>query len=69
MRTTKAQLEEENGRLLQMIEEDQRRIETLEEQLEFYRVHSTVGRMTPVVVALERITEAVAHVLSDLKRR
>lgn len=46
------------------------KIELLEMQVKMLNNPVTVsGQLTVMVIALERITEATAHVLSDLKKK
>jgi chromosome segregation ATPase len=72
-RITKAMLEEEIERLrrtILMLNSDCRRleakIESLTEQLKIYR--NFAGFMTDGSIAIQRTCDAVAHVLTDLKR-
>jgi len=69
MRITKAVLEQRNSKLLADNQALFNRNKILREQLEFYRKHSAPGIHASMTIALERVTDAVAHVVGDLKRR
>jgi len=66
---TKAMLEKEVANLRERIYQLQQSNTFKDEQVEFYRKYSTATFMSTMVVALERISEGAAHVVSDLKRR
>jgi len=66
---TKAMLEKEVADLKGRVYQLQQSNTFKDEQLEFYRKYSTATPVSAMVIALERISDAAAHVISDLKRR
>ena len=67
-RVTKAMLEQDVKIYKQYLEENRIEISYLRGQIELYETFSK-GPFIAQRIALEKTTEAVAHVLSDLKRR
>ena len=67
MRITKAMLERQNGFLSERLEKKEQLIVFLKEKIEY--LEKMLAGTTSLNIALEKTTEAVAHVVSDLKRR
>lgn len=69
-RVTKAMLERDIEFLRGLISDKDHKIELLTKEVAL--LHSpvtTTGQLTVMVIALEKIAEATAHVLGDLKRK
>jgi hypothetical protein len=70
MRITKAMLEEENGELRYRNSTLMERVRMSEDELRMLKgIITTYSRMTSLVIATEKISDALAHTVSDMKRR
>lgn len=67
MRVTKAMFEEENNNLKERIEELKKENSFLRAQIAYFKPLSPIGQTASIVIAAEKVTEALAHVISDLK--
>ena len=69
MRITKAMLEEDNQRLRAVNAGLKKSLEFKDEQIAWYKKCTPGGYTSAMCIAMEKISEACAHVVNDLKRR
>ena len=65
---TKAMLESEIDMLTRMLDSEIRARCLIQREIDFLQKHSTAGQIPAMITALERITDALAHVVARLSK-
>ena len=67
MRVLKSTLEKWNKELTEENRQLRKEITFLKEQIAFFKQYSPFQALTPFIIATEKVTDALAHVITDFK--